>query len=184
MNSCFTRPHIFQKDQFGNIFLLFGSLTANYFEFDIWTAPGGGMLGKRHSLFIELCIIELPLSRVLVEFGLNSIHFGFLSNFNLEYKISKFTWKLLLLKSFESFFPSTSTTKNCKAYHFTICWNNYCGNNKICYSGSEKVEANLIFSFNHLIHPLAPIILKPLLHQNFTQSVRKLKITASMPMNN
>ena len=29
------------------------------------------MLGKRHSLFIELCIIELPLSRVLVEFGLN-----------------------------------------------------------------------------------------------------------------
>ena len=63
-------------------------------------------------------------------------------------------------------------------------WNNYCGNNKICYSGSEKVEANLIFCFNHLIHPLAPIILKPLLHQNFTQSVRKLKITASMPMNN
>ena len=57
-------------------------------------------------------------------------------------------------------------------------WNNYCGNNKICYSGSEKVEANLIFSFNHLIHPLAPIILKPLLHQNFSQSVRKLKITA------
>ena len=44
------------------------------------------MLGKRHSLFIELCIIELPLSRVLVEFGLNSIHFGFLSNFNLEYQ--------------------------------------------------------------------------------------------------
>ena len=29
------------------------------------------MLGKRHSLFIELCIIELPLSRVLVEFRLN-----------------------------------------------------------------------------------------------------------------
>ena len=51
-------------------------------------------------------------------------------------------------------------------------------------SSSEKVEANPIFSFNHLIHPLAPIILKPLLRQNFTQSVRKLKITASMAMNN
>ena len=123
LNVCefmFHPPTYFSKGSIWQYFLLFGSLTANYFEFNIWIAPGGGMLGKRHSLFIELCIIELPLSRVLVEFGLNSIHFGFLSNFNLEYKISKFTWKLLLLKSFESFFPSTSTTKNCKAYHFTM----------------------------------------------------------------
>ena len=78
------------------------------------------------------------------------------------------------LKTFLSFSPSTSTTKICKAYFSTIPW----WPCKICYSGSQKMEANLIFSVNHLIHPLAPIILKPLLHQNFTQSVRKLKITA------
>ena len=101
----FHPPTYFSKGSIWQYFLLFGSLTANYFEFDIWIAPGGGMLGKRHSLFIELCIIELPLSRVLVEFGLNSIHFGFLSNFNPEYQISKFAWKLLLLKKFWVLFP-------------------------------------------------------------------------------
>ena len=132
------------------------------------------MLGKRHSLFIELCIIELPLSRVLVEFGLNSIHFGFLSNFNLEYQSSKFAWKLLLFKNVFVLFPKHFNHQNLQS----ILFHNTVVALQICYLGSQKMEANLIFSVNHLIHPLAPIILKPLLHQNFTQSVRKLKITA------
>ena len=124
-------------------------------------------------MFIELCIIELPLSRVLVEFRLNP----FQISIKFQPRISKLKICMettAVQKRFLSFSPSTSTTKICKAYFSTIPW----WPCKICYSGSQKMEANLIFSVNHLIHPLVPIILKPLLHQNFTQSVRKLKITA------
>ena len=97
--------HIFFKRINLAISFIIWLLDCKLFLFDVWIAPGGGMLGKRHSLFIELCIIELPLSRVLVEFGLNSIHFGFLSNFNPEYQSSKFAWKLLLFKNVFCPFP-------------------------------------------------------------------------------
>ena len=141
--------HIFFKRINLTISFIIWLLDCKLFLFDIWIAPGGGMLGKRHSLFIELCIIELPLSRVLVEFGLNSIHFGFLSNFNLEYQSSKFAWKLLLLKKFWVLFPKHFNHQKLQSIPFH-------NTEKIIvvitnYSGSEKAEAFSVLTTSSIL---------------------------------